>query len=69
MKRFSFSNLRPRLILLIFVAIFPAFALTIYSGMEQRRTAIHQAETGALALVKGISNLQDRQIENARQIL
>jgi hypothetical protein len=44
-------------------------AATIYSGMEQRRTAIHQAETGALALVKGISNLQDRQIENARQIL
>ena len=69
MMNFSFSDLRTRLILLILIAILPALALTIYAGIEQRRTAIYEAEAEALSIAKSIASLQEQQINDVRQVL
>ena len=65
----SFSDIRTRLTFLILIAILPALVLMIYSGMEQRSTAINQAKVEALAIAKNISRLQKHQIDDMRQVL
>jgi len=52
MKRFSFSSLQVRLIILVFLAVIPALILTFYSGVEQRRHARLDAFDGSLGLAK-----------------
>jgi hypothetical protein len=37
MKRFSFSSLRVRLVILILIAVVPALAVMLYSAAEQER--------------------------------
>ena len=69
MTRFSFSTLRFRLILLVFLAVIPALGLTLYSGLEERRHALFQALADALEMAKNASRTQERMIEGAHQIL
>ena len=69
MKRFSFSSLRFKLILLVLIAVIPALGLTFYSGIEQRRHARFDALDNALNLTKKVSNDQEHLIERTHQLL
>ncbi|MHC1725622.1 MAG: PAS domain S-box protein [Syntrophobacteraceae bacterium] len=64
-----FSSLRMRLMLLVFLAILPALGLILYSGLEQRKQAIVNAEHQAAHLLMHISLYQDRLIEGTIQLL
>ena len=64
-----FSSLRMRLMLLVFLAVLPALGMILYSGLEQRRAAITNAEHQAAHLLKHISFFQDRLIEGTIQLL
>ena len=69
MRRFSFSSLRVRLIILVLLAIIPTLGLTFYTGLEQRQIATHQAKDEALRLAHFASNRQRQLIEGAHQFL
>jgi len=69
MKRFSFSSLRARLLLLVFFAIIPALGLTLYTGAEMRRAASVEAEANSVRLAQSVSSTQDDLFERARQLL
>ena len=69
MTRFSWGSLRVRLLLLVFLAIVPAVALTLALGVAQRQTAAAQAKDEALRLARVASANQARLIEGARQLL
>jgi signal transduction histidine kinase len=69
MSRFSFSGLRFRLQLLVLLAVLPALALSIYSGLQQRRHALQGARDQALTLARHASNQQDNLIEEVRSLL
>jgi len=69
MPRFSFSSLRARLLLLVFLAVIPALGLIIYTAAEMRRSASGEAQTNALRLAQSVANSQDDLIEGARQLL
>ena len=68
MRRFSFGSLRTRLILLVLLAVIPAMGLALYSGMEQRKNALSRALDNALRMAENVSDVQERLIENTRQI-
>jgi len=53
----------------ISLAIIPAFGLTLYSGLEQRRHARLYAVNGALELANKASNDQEHLIERTHQLL
>lgn len=69
MARFSLGSLRVRLILLVLLAVLPAFGLSIYGGIQERRRAMAEAQTQALILAKTAANLQDNLIEEGRTLL
>jgi len=69
MNLFSFSSLRFRLLLLVLFAIIPALALTLYSGLEQRRHAAEHVQDDSLQLARHVSAEQERMIEGVRQSL
>ncbi len=69
MRRFSFSSLRVRLLLLVLLAVVPALGLIIYTGAETRRTASMEAQANALRLAQSVSSTQDDLFEGARQLL
>ena len=70
MKRFYWSSLRIRLILLVFLAVVPAAGLMLYTGVEARQTAAAAATQGdALDLAVLASADQDSLIESTRQLL
>ena len=54
-----FTTLRFRLILLVFLAVLPALGVILYSGLEQRRMAVDEAQKDVLDLVIHISVYQD----------
>jgi len=47
MNQSSFTGLRLRLLLLVLLAVLPALAPTLYNGLEQRRMAAADVQTGA----------------------
>ena len=55
MKSFLFGSLRTRLILLVLLAVIPAFGLTLYSGLEQRHHALSRAQEDALRMAENAS--------------
>jgi len=69
MRKFSFSSLRVRLIILVLLAIIPALGLTLYTGLEQRQIATNQAKDEALRLAHFASSRQRQLIEGAHQFL
>jgi signal transduction histidine kinase len=64
-----FTSLRARLVLIVLLAALPSLALTIYSGMEQRKQAIANVETEILRLSQLASITQETFIENTRIFL
>ena len=65
----SVLGIRVRLLLLVLLAIIPAFGLIVYSGFEQRRLAARQAQEEALRLVRLAAQEQEAAIGGARQLL
>ncbi len=64
-----FSRLRIRLIVLVLLAVIPSLGLGIYSGLEQRRKVLSNAEKDALALAMEESAVPKALIEKTRQAL
>ena len=64
-----FYNIQITLIILVLFAVIPVLALTFYTGMEERRRALINAQNEALNQVQEISTAQNRLIFNTRQIL
>jgi signal transduction histidine kinase len=69
MPRFSFDSLRTRLLLLVLSATLPALGLTLYTDLEQRNKAVSNAKADGLRLARNLSIIQDRIINEGRNIL
>jgi signal transduction histidine kinase len=69
MSVFSFSSLRVRLLLLVLLALIPAFGLIGYTAWEQRQSAANQAKEKSLKVARNAVEEQTRLIADARQLL
>ncbi len=69
MPRPFLSGLRGRLLLLVFLAVLPAFGLTWYTGNENRQRQREAVAADTVALARILANDQERAIEGTRQIL
>jgi diguanylate cyclase (GGDEF)-like protein/PAS domain S-box-containing protein len=67
--RHLFTTLRFRLILLVFLAVLPALAVILNSGLEQRRLAAEAAQKDVLNIVHHASLYQERVIEGVKHML
>jgi signal transduction histidine kinase len=67
MKRFA--SLRSRLLVLVLVAVLPAFALTLYTNLEQRRAAAAAAQEEALRIARIAASEQNGVFQDARRVL
>ncbi|MHB8535458.1 MAG: EAL domain-containing protein [Sulfuricaulis sp.] len=68
MGHFS-TGLRTRLLLLVLLAVIPAFGLIGYMAIAQRQQAVLDAEENALHLVRMASREQSQLIASTRQLL
>lgn len=64
-----FSSLRARLLALVLLAVLPLLALTIYSGIEQKRQETARVEDEALRLALSVSTNQQSLIDSTHQLL
>ncbi|MEX1255024.1 MAG: ATP-binding protein [Dehalococcoidia bacterium] len=64
-----FSSLRARLVALVLIAVVPAFAVILYTGIEQRANDRDKAEQDALRLVELTAAQEGQFIEGGRQLL
>jgi PAS domain S-box-containing protein len=69
MRRWSFSSLRVRLLLLVLLAVVPALGLILYTASEQRRLAARAVQEQALRLAWTAATDQGQLTEGARQLL
>jgi len=63
------SRLRVRLLFLVFLALSPIAGLVIYTAIEQRATAMAEARSSALRMVRLAAAGQKQHIESGRQLL
>jgi signal transduction histidine kinase/HAMP domain-containing protein len=63
------SSLRFRLILLILLAVIPAFFVILYSAAKHRDLTKQQVQRNALGAARAIAAEQERFLENAHQLL
>ena len=63
------GRLRGRLLLLVALAVLPAFVVIILTAMEQRRAAMAQAQSHALELASHVAEQQRAAIEAGRHLL
>ena len=64
-----FYSLRFRLLMLVLLAVLPAFGLALSNASEQRKLAIKQVEDDALRLAWITADHHNELIEGARQFL
>src|SRR5690348_3922358 len=64
-----FARFRTRLVLLILLAVLPAFALVLYGHYEQRRIEMKRVREGATAIARLAAVMQENFIEDARKLL
>jgi signal transduction histidine kinase len=64
-----FSGLRARLLLLVLIAVIPAYGLIFYTAAEQRRQATQEVEAEVVLLARRIAIDQERLINETRQLL
>lgn len=65
----SLSSLRSRLVLLILLAVVPAFGLILNGAARHRELTASQIKQTALAAARAIASEQDQVLENAHQFL
>ena len=69
MKSFSLKSLRVRLLLLVLVAVIPAWGVIAYSASEQRRTAIAEIQRNVSRLAEFSAREEEQVLQGTRQIL
>lgn len=69
MNFFSLKSLRVRLLLLVLVAVLPAWGMIAYTATEQRRIAVAQIQRNVLQLVEFSADKEDQALQGTRQIL
>ena len=69
MTRIFRSSLRSRLLLLVLLALLPAFVLILVTAWEQRQLAAMEAQESALRVARAAASNQERLIEGARSLL
>ncbi len=69
MKPFFLKSLRIRLLLLILVAVIPAWVAIAYTASEQRRTAVDEIQRNVLRLAKFSAHEEEQALQGTRQIL
>lgn len=68
MRRNS-PGLRTRLMLLVLIAVIPAFGVIWYTTVEQRQEAAHAAERNTMYLVRLVAEEQSELVGSTRQLL
>lgn len=68
-RKFLFSSLRARLLLLVAIAVIPILGLTIYSALEQRHLAGYEVQETTVRLARVASSQQGQLILGTRQLL
>src|SRR5947207_2908148 len=63
--RRALSSVRARLLWLVALAVFPAFALTSYGAWELRQSAVQLAQDDATRLARAISSAGERLVQDA----
>lgn len=69
MTLFTLSSIRVRLLLLVFLTVFPALGLTYYNVIEHRRQAAGQAQEETLRLVRLASSNYEQLANDTYQTL
>ncbi|MGE0824765.1 MAG: ATP-binding protein [Candidatus Binatia bacterium] len=69
MSRFAPASLRSRLLLLVLLAVIPAFLLTIFTNWNERQLAAADAREEALRLAQFAAADQEQLVEGGRQLL
>ena len=69
MKLFFLQSLRARLMLLVFVAVIPAWGLMLYTASEQRQKAIAEIQKNVLRLAESAAREEEQLFQGTRQIL
>ena len=69
MKLFSLKSLRVRLMLLVLVAVIPAWLVIAYNAAEQRRKAVADIQKNVLRLVESSAREEEQVLQGTRQIL
>jgi len=65
----AWASVRARLLLLVLLAILPALAFALYTGLQHRQMAAAQAQQEALRLARVAASEHERLIEGVRQLL
>ena len=63
------AGLRPRLLLLVLLAAIPAVGVLLYTGLEQRRSALAEAHTATLRVARLAAAAQSDIFAEGRQLL
>ena len=69
MNFFSLKSLRVRLLLLVLVAVIPAWGAIVYTASEQRQTAIAEIQRNVLRLAEFSAHEEEQALQGTRQIL
>ncbi|QEM68053.1 hypothetical protein FO488_07690 [Geobacter sp. FeAm09] len=69
MKAFSGWSIRTHLILLVALAVTPALAIILYTGLEQKRNSMNEAYSQCSALVKALAGDMTNTVSSTRQLL
>jgi signal transduction histidine kinase len=69
MRIFSLKSLRVRLMLLVLVAVIPAWGVIAYTASEQRRTAVAGIQRNVLQLADFSAHQEEQALLGTRQIL
>lgn len=64
-----YHSMRFRLLLIVLLALVPAFGLAIYNASEQQKIVEQQVQEDALAIAQSLANHQKELVEGARQLL
>ena len=69
MKSFRLRSISRNLYLLVLLAIMPALAIILYSGLEQRQRSIENAQQDVLLLTHAMAEAQQDLTRSVRQML
>ena len=69
LKTISSWSIRVHLFILVIVAILPALAIIVFTGMERRQTAIEDAKCSIRQLTQGVALQQEQLTNSTRQLL
>jgi hypothetical protein len=69
MTMFRLHSIRSSLFAIVFLAILPALAIILYSGLEERRRSIEAARQNILFLTHAMAESQQEFSRSVRQML